>query len=300
MDGSSPRPGRISGSRSRVPARRRHLRDAPRSPRRRPTELTEHLARLRDSAAALDIRLGVDARPSGPGSPSSWRPRAEGPAATPRSGSPPARLVGVAGPAPARTSISRRRSPSRRGPSSPPPADHLERGLSLVVSSRAPRPGEPGRDPQDDVAARTMSTPGSRRAAPAPRRPVPHDRPGTCPNRRRPTCSSSAAPPTASTRSRRRRSTARSCPGRRARGCCAGRAARVSARSRAGSRPTSSRRPRGVRLLVGRGDPARHPVQRPPIGAGVPGPWTLRARADREAVFGEPDAAGLRGRSASR
>jgi len=23
-----------------------------------------------------------------------------------------------------------------------------------------------------------------------------------------------------------------------------------------------------------------------PIGAGVPGPWTLRARADRDAVFG--------------
>ena len=40
---------------------------------------------------------------------------------------------------------------------------------------------------------------------------------------------------------------------------------------------------RGVRVLVGRGRAARHPVQRHRRSAtGGPGPWTLRARADRE------------------
>ena len=136
------------------------------------TELAEHLARLRRSAAGLDIPLPDDIDATG------WRPASRrcspptgstGRPATPRSGSrsraapfrgrgllPPDEVVAADHRHPGLAGRRRRR------------ADHLERGLHLVASARPARPGQPARDAQDDVARRLRLRPA--RGAPGRRR----------------------------------------------------------------------------------------------------------------------------------
>ena len=95
--------------------------------------------------------------------------------------------------------------------------------------------------------------------------------------------------------SRRRRSTARSCRARPARGCSRW-AARVGLRPVEGladaARPR--RRRRGVPVARASPGSCRSPASTgAPIGDGRPGPWTLRARADREAFIRGADAVRL-------
>ena len=148
----------------------------------RPTELAEHLARLRRSAAGLDIALpgDVDEPARGRASRRCSRPTAStARTATRRSGSrcqPRRRSAAAASCRPTRSSS--RRSSSRPGRSSPPPAGHLERGLHLVASRRPARPGEPAGGAQDDAPRRLRLRPARgaprrrrRRAVPDHRRP---------------------------------------------------------------------------------------------------------------------------------
>ena len=201
-----------------------------------PTELAEHVTRLRGSASGLGIALPADRRPSdrhrprrpaGGRGPRRARRRRVGPhhglaRPVPRPGPPSARRgrgghdrhPGLAGGAAAG------RPPRAR------PASRRLRG--------APRPRQPARGAQDDLARRLRL-----RAARGPtrrrrRRPVPHHRRPPVRGHDARTSSSSAADPTVRRSSRRRRSTARSCRARRAAGCWPGAPARACGRSRAG------------------------------------------------------------------
>ena len=214
------------GVRPRLPAGRRPVRDAPR-PRRprdraRGARRTGSGGRRTGSASSCPPTLERDA-PAG-ASRSCWRPRAwPAPTATPRSGSPSRAGRG-------RRAACCRRATSTSSPTIaiqawpvvPAPADHLERGLSLVASSGAPGPGEPGRDAQDDEPRRLRLR--------APRGPPRRRRRRAVPDAVRPPVRvddrERVPRPTRGRRRRRssrpRRSTARSCRARRARGCCAG------------------------------------------------------------------------------
>ena len=204
----------------------------------RPTELAEHVARLRRSADGAGHRAaGRHRRPAGAaGSPTLLA--ADG-------------LDGPDGDASVRITVSRGRVPrarpaaAERGrrrptiaiqawPVAPPPAGHLERGLHLVASAVRRDPANPLVVAQDDLARRLRLRPARgapgrrrRRALPDHRRPPVRgdDRqhlPRAARAGRRPRARDAA------------RSTARSCPGRPARGCSAW-AARV------GLRPVEAR-----------------------------------------------------------
>ena len=200
----------------------------------RPTELAEHLARLRRSADGLGIALprGLDAM------------IASGIADLLAAED----LDGPTGDASVRITVSRGAFHGRgllpsdeevaatiaiqAWPVLPPPADHLERGLHLVASSVRRDPASPlatlkTTSRADYVYARLEA----RRAGADDALFLTIDGPDLGGDHRR-TSSSSAGRPTASRSWRRHRSTARSCPARRARGCSTGRPASVSARSR--------------------------------------------------------------------
>ena len=211
------------------------------------------------------------------------------------------------------TRPSRPRSRSRPGRSPPPPAGHLERGLHLVASAVR-------RDPENPLATlKTTSRADYVYARLEARRAGADDAlfltidgylsEGTTANiflvRRAaddvvelatPSLDCAILPGT--TRSWLLRWA-------RARSGCG--------RSRVGSRRPTWPRPTRRSCLERRRDPAGDAFDGEPIGDGRPGPWTLRARADREAMIaGEEDAhdprradrrdppAGRRGRPAAR
>ena len=111
-----------------------------------PTELAEHVARLRRSAAGLDIALPDDVDGAG-------RDRHRGPARGRGAGRTDGRRLGPdhrlarrvpwPRPAAARRARSPRRSSSRPGRSSPPRPDHLASGLHLVASAVRRDPTNP-------------------------------------------------------------------------------------------------------------------------------------------------------------
>ena len=206
----------------------------------RPTELAEHVARLRRSAAGLDIALpdDLDAQLTA------------GIAALLAADG----LDGPAGDASVRITVSR--GPFRgRGllppaevvaptiaiqawPVVPAPADHLERGLHLVASAVR-------RDPTNPlVTLKTTSRADYVYARLEARRAGADDAlfltiddhlsEGTTANIFLVRGTRSSRP---------RRSTARSCPGRPGRGCSPGASGSACGRSRAGSRATTSRPP---------------------------------------------------------
>ena len=271
--------------RSRLPARRRRLRDAPRPRPAAPTELAEHLARLRRSADGLAIALPADARGAtrARASPSSSPPRAwPGPTATPASGSRSARRRSSAAACCRPTSIRRRRSSIQAWPVPPPPAGHLERGLHLVPSAVRRDPENPlaalkTTSRADYVYARLEARTRRRR-----RRPVPDDR-------RLPVRGDVREP---LPRPRRRRELAtpvarlRDPAGHDADWILRWAAGVGLAPSRASLTPARPRRGRrGVPLEQRRRDPAGHPLRRRADRRRAAGPWTLRARADREAFI---------------
>ena len=248
----------------------------------RPTELDDHLERLRRSAAGLDIALApsleADVRGRDRGAARHrWprrrggrrvrahhrQPRArDGPRAAP-TGATQAddRDPGLAGGAAAR-------GPPRAGPS--------PRG-----ERRPPRPGESTGRPQDDqprrLCLRAPRGAASRRrrcAVPHHRRPdLGGDERQRVPRPRRPS-------------SRRPRSTARSCPARPGRGSCGGRSRPDSHRSKArSSRRDLAAADEAFLCSSVAGRPARHPVRGRTDRGGPPGPWTARAREAREAFI---------------
>ena len=103
-----------------------------------PTELAEHVARLRRSAAGLDIAAAGRPRaaPGRPASPTCSRPRASTVRpATPRSGSRSRAARSAAGACCRRTRSSRPTIAIQAWPVLPPPGQHLEGGLHLVASA---------------------------------------------------------------------------------------------------------------------------------------------------------------------
>ena len=162
----------------------------------------------------------------------------------------------------------------------PPPADHLERGLSLVASSVR-------RDPQNPVVTlKTTSRADYVFARLEARREGADDAlfltlSGHCPRRRPPTSSSSDARRTASELA----TPSLDCailPGTTLVAAALGR--RRGAPTRRGL--ADARRPRAAdEAFMCSSVAGVLPVTRfggDAIGAGTPGPWTLRARADRE------------------
>ena len=284
-DGAAP-----LGVRPRLPARRRRLRDAPGA--RRPSDRARRAPR---PAAPVGGRPrhrrcpdDLDARDRDRDRATCWRPRAS----TAPDGDASVRITVSRGAVPrsraaaARRGRRGRRSRSRPGPSSPPPADHLERGLHLVASARPARPAEPARGAQDDVARRlrlraARGAPGRRR-----RRAVPDHRRPPVRGRRPRTSSSSGRQPTASRSSRRRRSTARSCPGTTRSWLLAwGARGRACGPSRAGSTAPTCAAADEAFLSLERGrDPAGDAVRRradrrracPGRGRGAPAPTARR------------------------
>ena len=256
------------------------------------TELAEHVARLRRSAAGLDIELPGDAR----------RARRAGIAELLAAEG----LDGPDGDASIRITVTRGAWASRgllpprdvhlvptiaiqAWPVVPAPAAHLEGGLHLVASAVRRDPANP------IVTLKTTSRADYVFARLEARRAGADDAlflttsAATSPSPRPRTCSSSgaAADGTAGARDALARA-ARSCPGRPAPGCCAGRAA-------SGSRPvegwlTPDELAGADEAFVCSSVAGVLPVTRfngAPIGDGRPGPWTLRARADREGFIVE-------------
>ena len=244
----------------------------------------EHVARLRRSAAGLEIPL-PDGRRGDPGparSTSSSRPRASAaPTATRASGSrsraapffgrgllPPTSIVA--------TIVVQAWPVRRRRPAI------SSTGLHLVASAVRRDPESPLDSAQDDVARRLRLRPDR-----GPRAPVPTTRcssrsTGTCPRPPRPTSSSSAADDARHAVPRLRDP--------------AGDDPRLDpplggvGRAPAGGGPAHDPRPgrgrRGVPVELGGRDPAGDPVRgRARSATAGRAEWTLRARADREAFI---------------
>ena len=99
-------------------------------------------------------------------------------------------------PAAARRGRRRRRSRSRPGRSLPPPGRPSRARPPPRRVGRAPRPGQPARDAQDDLARGLRLRPARGAPRRRGRRPLPDRSTATCPRARRPTSSSSGAPRT--------------------------------------------------------------------------------------------------------
>ena len=231
----------LSVVRSRLPARRRRVRDAARP--RRPSDR----ARPSTSPGCIAPPTGLDLGPArrrrcAPGRGHRRRcsrPRAStAPRATPRCASPcrAGRIDRAACCRPTRTS--RPRSSSRSGRSSRRRPGHLERRAAPRGQPGPARPAGSPRRAQDDVARRVRVRPAGGPPRGRRRRPVP--------DHRRPPVGGTSANLFLVRRGagrgwsswRRRRSTARSWPARRGRGCSAGRRRSGCGRSRAGSPAT--------------------------------------------------------------
>ena len=178
-------------------------------------------------------------------------------------------------------------------PVPPPPADHLARGLHLVASAVRRDPENPLVRAQDHLARGlrlrpARGAPGRRR-----RRPVPDHRRAPLRGHDR---QHLPGPPRGRWRRRARHArpwTARSCPARRARGCSTGGVGPASAPVEGDLTPADLAA--ADEAFLSSSVAGILPVTRfagAPIGTGRPGPWTRRARADREALIQgrEPDA----------